>query len=159
MLLDAAAALHRLDLLTVVAGDGPLRAGLQRRIDDEGLPVRLLGRRDDVPDLLAAADVVVSTAPSGRGSPLGLQEALHAGAAVVATDAGRHGGRHRGRRRSWSPPVTPPPCPQPVRDVVPHGGIRDNLRSTAGSGPGTCPREPTPLEAALRAYASVGAAG
>ncbi len=51
------------------------------------MPLLLLGRRDDVPDLLAAADVVVS-ASRWEGQPLGLQEALRAGAAIVATDAG-----------------------------------------------------------------------
>jgi glycosyltransferase involved in cell wall biosynthesis len=87
-LLDAAAALRPgAGSLWVVAGDGPLRGPLDVRIADERLPVRLLGRRDDVPDLLAAADVVVSTAV-WEGQPLWLQEALAAGAPVVATDAG-----------------------------------------------------------------------
>ena len=70
-----------------VAGDGPRYEELERIIDDEALPVRLLGRRDDVPALLAAADVVVSTA-QWEGQPLWLQEALHAGAPIVATDVG-----------------------------------------------------------------------
>ena len=71
----------------VVAGDGPLRGALQERIDAGQLPVRLLGRRADVPDLLAAADVVVSTS-EWEGQPLGVQEALAVGAPVVATDVG-----------------------------------------------------------------------
>ena len=54
------------------------------------LPVVLLGHRDDVPDLLAAADLVVSTAV-WEGQPLWLQEALALGAAVVATDVGGTG--------------------------------------------------------------------
>lgn len=73
--------------LTVVAGDGPMRAGLAGRIDAERLPVRLLGTRSDLPDLLAAADVVV--VPSRwEGQPLIVQEALHAGAPLVATAVG-----------------------------------------------------------------------
>jgi len=80
-------ALEGVDLLVAVAGEGPERAGLERRVVDEQVPVRLLGARDDVPDLLAAADVVVSTA-RWEGQPIGLQEALHAGAAIVATDVG-----------------------------------------------------------------------
>ena len=75
-------------MLVVVAGDGPLRQRLAARIDDEGLPVRLLGWRDDVPDLLDAADVVVSSAVWGEGQPIAVQQALHAGAALVATDVG-----------------------------------------------------------------------
>lgn len=73
--------------LFLLAGDGPLREALQARIDAERLPVRLLGDRDDVPDLLAAATVVVW--PSRwEGQPLSLSEALMAGRPVVATAVG-----------------------------------------------------------------------
>ncbi len=73
--------------LFVVAGDGPLRDSLQRRIDDTAAPVVLLGHRDDVPDLLAAADlVVVSSVWEARS--LAAQEALRAGRPLVATDVG-----------------------------------------------------------------------
>jgi glycosyltransferase involved in cell wall biosynthesis len=71
----------------VVAGDGPLRDHLADRIADLGAPVDLLGRRSDVPDLFAAADVVVSTAV-WEGQPISVQEALQLGAPIVATDAG-----------------------------------------------------------------------
>ncbi|WP_341360699.1 glycosyltransferase [Georgenia sp. M64] len=71
----------------VVVGDGPLRARLTDRVRDAGLPVVLAGRREDVPELLAAADVVVSTA-TWEGQPIAVQEALRAGAPVVATDVG-----------------------------------------------------------------------
>ncbi len=70
-----------------VAGDGPLRAQLEDRIRAEDLPVRLLGRRDDVADLLAAADVALSTSV-WEGQPVFVQEALRAGVPLVATDAG-----------------------------------------------------------------------
>lgn len=71
----------------LVAGAGPRELELAERITEANLPVRLLGSRSDVADLLAAADVVVSTAV-WEGQPIGIQEALHAGAAIVATDAG-----------------------------------------------------------------------
>jgi glycosyltransferase involved in cell wall biosynthesis len=49
--------------------------------------VRLLGRRDDVPELLAAADAVVL--PSRwEARALIAQEALHAGVPLVATAVG-----------------------------------------------------------------------
>lgn len=73
--------------LWLIAGDGPVKGELAAQIQLRGLPVRLLGPRRDVPDLLAAADIVVSTAV-WEGQPIGIQEALHAGAAIVATDAG-----------------------------------------------------------------------
>ncbi|GGL43747.1 glycosyltransferase family 4 protein [Planomonospora parontospora] len=73
--------------LFLVAGDGPLREGLQRRIDREGLPVRLLGNRDDVADLLGVARALV--VPSRwEGQPLSVQEALRAGTPVIATAVG-----------------------------------------------------------------------
>ncbi|WP_326795139.1 glycosyltransferase family 4 protein [Streptomyces sp. NBC_01808] len=73
--------------LLAVAGEGPARGKLQRRIDAEKLPVRLLGRRDDLPRLLAAADVAVLSSP-WEARPVLAQEALHAGAPLVATAVG-----------------------------------------------------------------------
>src|SRR5260370_3081231 len=73
--------------LVAMAGSGPLAAELARRIDAERLPLRLLGQRGDVPALLAAADGFVL--PSRwEGQPLILQEALRAGAAILATRTG-----------------------------------------------------------------------
>jgi glycosyltransferase involved in cell wall biosynthesis len=75
-----------LPLLAAVAGEGPLAEQL-RRAGEAGAPLRLLGPRRDVADLLAAADLVV--VPSlWEGQPLIVQEALHAGVPVLATDAG-----------------------------------------------------------------------
>ncbi|MFF0853693.1 glycosyltransferase family 4 protein [Streptomyces sp. NPDC003280] len=89
VLLDAARAWRGLAPvpLVVVAGEGPLRPGLQRRIEDEELPVRLVGRRDDVPELLAAADLALLTSRWESRSVLA-QEALHAGVPLVATRVG-----------------------------------------------------------------------
>ncbi len=93
LLLDAVAILDRQgrrppgSLVAVVAGDGPLEADLAAQIRQRHLPVRLLGRREDVEALLREADVVVL--PSvWEGQPLVAQEALRAGAALVATDVG-----------------------------------------------------------------------
>lgn len=73
----------------VIAGEGPDRPALEARVSatHEQTDVRLIGHRDDLPDLLLAADVVVSSA-RWEGQPVWLQEALHAGAPVVATDVG-----------------------------------------------------------------------
>jgi glycosyltransferase involved in cell wall biosynthesis len=76
-----------LPVVAVVAGDGPLAGELQSRIDAEALPVRLLGRRSDVADLFAAADVAVCSSV-WEGQPLVVQEALRLGAPLVATDVG-----------------------------------------------------------------------
>ncbi|MEV5015067.1 glycosyltransferase family 4 protein [Streptomyces sp. NPDC053780] len=90
VLLDAARVWRRLDPapLVVVAGEGPLRAELQGRIESEGLPVLLAGRRDDVPDLLAAADLALLPARRETGRSVLAQEALHACVPLVAAEAG-----------------------------------------------------------------------
>ena len=94
LLLEAAAILSRevdagrLAAFTwALAGDGPGREEAAERIAAEQLPVTLLGRRTDAPALMEAADVVVQTS-LWEGQPLTIQEALRAGAAIVATDVG-----------------------------------------------------------------------
>jgi glycosyltransferase involved in cell wall biosynthesis len=92
VLLDAAARWageERLSALPLVAvaGDGPLHDELADRIRDELLPVTLLGRRDDVADLLGAADLCVL--PSRwEARSLTAQEALRTGTPLVATRTG-----------------------------------------------------------------------
>ncbi|MGW7819236.1 glycosyltransferase family 4 protein [Streptomyces puniciscabiei] len=89
LLLDAARAWRDLDPvpLVVIAGEGPLRTELQRRIEDERLPVRLIGHREDVPELLAAADLALLTSSWESRSVLA-QEALYARVPLVATRVG-----------------------------------------------------------------------
>ncbi|MFD5148651.1 glycosyltransferase family 4 protein [Streptomyces sp. NPDC058401] len=89
VLLDAAREWRNLDPvpLLVIAGEGPMRAELARRIETEGLPVRLLGRRRDAARLLAAADVAVLPSRWEARSPLA-QEALRLGVPLVATAVG-----------------------------------------------------------------------
>ncbi|MDX6199977.1 MAG: hypothetical protein QOJ79_3128 [Actinomycetota bacterium] len=71
------------DAVVAVAGDGPQRAELEASAPQ----VRWLGRRDDVADLYAAADVVVL--PSiWEARSLTAQEALRAGRPLVAADVG-----------------------------------------------------------------------
>lgn len=70
-------------------GDGPLRAVLEHRAGriGDGIDVRFHGFRDDLPDVLPAADVVV-LASINEGLPLALLEAMAAGAPVVSTAVG-----------------------------------------------------------------------
>lgn len=86
VLLDAWALLGG-DAVLLLAGDGSLRAELTRRVATSGLAdrVRLLGNRDDVPDLLAAADLTVLTS-DWEGMPVAVLESLAAGRPVVASD-------------------------------------------------------------------------
>ncbi len=70
-----------------IAGDGPLRAALQAEIDQLGLNAVLLGHREDVADLLAAADVLALSS-TWEARALAVQEAMRAGVPVVATRVG-----------------------------------------------------------------------
>ena len=73
--------------ITLIAGDGPLEAELAAQIDQADAPVRLLGRRTDVANLLATADMVLL--PSvWEARSLVAQEAMRAGVAIISTTAG-----------------------------------------------------------------------
>lgn len=89
LLVDAASRLadHPCRPLILIAGEGPEQVSLEQRITDTSAPVRLLGARSDVADLLAAADMAVL--PSRwEGSPLFAHEALAAGVPLIATRVG-----------------------------------------------------------------------
>lgn len=89
LLLEAATLIKQrgIDFTWLVAGDGPLKAQLNQQIATAALPVKLLGRREDIGALLSQADVVVQTS-YWEGQPLTLREAMQAGRAIVATDVG-----------------------------------------------------------------------
>jgi glycosyltransferase involved in cell wall biosynthesis len=79
----------RLRLLLVGGGSPEAEAELRETIDRFGVTDRVLlaGRRDDVPDVLAAADVAVL--PSDyEGQPLALMEYMAAARPIVATRVG-----------------------------------------------------------------------
>jgi glycosyltransferase involved in cell wall biosynthesis len=74
------------DAVLLLAGDGPNRADIVRRIASAGLEdrIRVLGARTDVDWLLAAADVSV-LATDWEGLPISILEAMAAGVPVVAS--------------------------------------------------------------------------
>lgn len=77
------------EALFLLAGDGPERERLEARAAELGLGerVRFLGRREDVPQLLAACDVFAL--PSlYEGSSLAVLEAMAAGIPVVSSAIG-----------------------------------------------------------------------
>jgi len=89
VLVEAAARWRRRDPVpaVVIAGNGPTYLDLVRQISTMRAPVTLLGHRDDVADLLAAADVaVVSSVWEAR--QLFAQEAMRAGVPLVTTAVG-----------------------------------------------------------------------
>jgi glycosyltransferase involved in cell wall biosynthesis len=91
-LLDAIDILQHVEpsVLTLIAGDGPQRKMLESRAKAftlvESGRVRFLGARDDVPELIAACDIVAL--PSRyEGLPNIVMEAMRAEKPVVATNA------------------------------------------------------------------------
>jgi glycosyltransferase involved in cell wall biosynthesis len=88
-LFRALAALDSGSFHAQVAGDGPDRAAVEQLRETLGLQaaVELLGTSDDVPALLADADIFVLSSRS-EGLPLSILEAMARGLPVVATAVG-----------------------------------------------------------------------
>ncbi|MCO5999400.1 glycosyltransferase [Actinoallomurus rhizosphaericola] len=154
-LLDAAAGWARMDppALVVIAGDGPLEHELRDRIAEENLPVRLLGRRTDVPDLLTAADVAVL--PSvWEGQPLIVQEVLRAGRPLVATRVGGVPGMV-GDAALLVPPGDAGELERAVRRVLEDRALADRLASAATERASRLPTEDDAVDQLLSVYARV----
>jgi glycosyltransferase involved in cell wall biosynthesis len=77
----------RFDVVLQLVGDGPDRAEYEADLQRRGLAdaVEFLGYRYDIPELTAAADVVVLTSLK-EGIPRALMQAMAVGVPVVATD-------------------------------------------------------------------------
>src|SRR6185503_1285275 len=73
----------------IMAGDGPLRAGLEARAVALGIHERVLwlGARADVSDLVEASDLFVVSSQR-EGLSLSLLEAMRGGRAAVVTRVG-----------------------------------------------------------------------
>lgn len=80
---------YQLDVRLLIVGDGPLRQHLEFRSGELGLSNRVyfLGSRNDVPRLLASADLFVLTSET-EGMPAVLIEAGMSGLPSVAFDVG-----------------------------------------------------------------------
>ncbi|GGK84309.1 glycosyl transferase [Sphaerisporangium melleum] len=150
-LLDAARGPYGQDAaapLFVVAGEGPLRGALQERIDAEALPVRLLGDRADVADLLGAADAVI--VPSRwEGQPLSVQEALRAGRPIIATAVGGIPGMV-GDAALLVPPGDAAALRAQIAGLLGDPGLAGRLSAAAAARP--LPGEQDALSAAVAAY-------
>jgi glycosyltransferase involved in cell wall biosynthesis len=74
------------ELIGVVAGDGPDRPAVEAAAAHHDT-IRLLGHREDVPNLLGAADIFV-LASEYEALPMAILEAMGAGLPVLATRVG-----------------------------------------------------------------------
>jgi glycosyltransferase involved in cell wall biosynthesis len=73
----------------LIAGEGEERGNLEALIAETNMEstVKLIGRRFDVPDLLANSDIFVFTSET-EGSPNAVMEAMAAGLPVITSNAG-----------------------------------------------------------------------
>lgn len=153
-LIEAAARWRDLDPppLLAIAGDGPLAADLRAQAASLGVDAAFLGRRDDVPSLLAAATVFVL--PSRwEGQPLILQEALRAGAAIVATRVGGIPDLVGDDAAMLVPPGDAQALAAAVRAVLVDPPLAARLRAGAAARGTALPTPADAVAAALTAYA------
>jgi glycosyltransferase involved in cell wall biosynthesis len=136
--------------LLVIAGEGPRRAAVQRRVECEELPVRLLGRREDAARLLPVADLAVLLVPWAARAPLA-EEALRAGVPLVATAVG---GVHElvGDAGVLVPYGDPGALGAAVRALLRDPGRRAALAEAGRARAGSWPTEDTTVAQVLSVY-------
>ncbi|HEY0719491.1 MAG TPA: glycosyltransferase family 4 protein, partial [Streptosporangiaceae bacterium] len=140
--------------LLAIAGAGPLQAELAAAAAPLGPSVVLLGQRDDVPSLLAAADLFVL--PSRwEGQPLILQEALRAGRPIVATRAGGTPDLTGADAALLIPPDDPDALAAAVHRVLADEALAGRLAGAARDRARTLPSPGSAVEAALAIYREV----
>ena len=153
-LLAAAASLQHRDPapLVVIAGDGPLAGRLAAQSRAAGTEVRFLGQRDDVPALLAVADVVV--VPSRwEGQPLIVQEALRAGRPLVASRVGGIPALTGEAGALLVPPDDPGRLASSVAAVLDDPVLSGHLATAAAARAAALPSPSVAVDAAVAVYA------
>jgi glycosyltransferase involved in cell wall biosynthesis len=138
----------------VIVGAGRLGPELRQLAGVLGVDAEFPGRRDDVAALLAAASVVVL--PSlWEGQPLILQEALRAGAPVVASRTGGIPDLTGEDAAVLVPPGQPGPLAAAVREVLVNPARADELRAAARDRAASLPTVDDAVAAVLASYATV----
>jgi glycosyltransferase involved in cell wall biosynthesis len=153
VLLDAAAAWQdrRPAPLLVIAGEGPLAGELAARARRSGVDVTFLGRRDDVPTLIAAADVMV--VPSmWEARALVVQEALRAGTPLVASRVGGIPDLTGEDAALLVPPRDSGLLAAAVLSVLGDQELAARLRAAALARAGALPSESDAVDAAITVY-------
>jgi glycosyltransferase involved in cell wall biosynthesis len=136
-----------------IAGDGPLRAELQARIDADGLNAVLLGHRSDVADLMAAADVFVLCS-RWEARALVVQEAMRAGLPVVATAVGGTP-ELAGGAALLVPPGDPAALAQAVKQVLADPAEHARLRAAGVARAGALAGLPEVVDELCEIYAAL----
>jgi glycosyltransferase involved in cell wall biosynthesis len=155
-LIEAAARWRDLDPppLLAIAGDGPLAGELRAKAASLGVDAAFLGHRDDAASLLATA-TVFALPSRWEGQPLVLQEALQAGAAIVAT---RVGGIPDlvGDAAVLVSPGDPPALAAAVAAILTDPSLAARLRAAASRRAEGLPTVDDAVTAAVAAYRASG---
>jgi glycosyltransferase involved in cell wall biosynthesis len=138
----------------VIAGEGPLLGRLRDQAASLGVDAEFLGHRDDVPALLAACDVFALPS-TWEGQPLAVQEALLAGAAIVATKVGGVPDLVGPQAAYLVRPGDAAELAAGVRAVLTSRSLAARLRAAAARRARSLPTEQDAITAALAAYATV----
>lgn len=127
----ALSALARLpsEFAFVLAGEGPLRGALQAQATALGIAgrVRILGSRNDIPSVLAAATVCLQSSRV-EGFGIAAIEAMASGLPVVASDAPGLGEVVRGAGLLF-PPGDAEACAKALSRAFLEPGLADSLRA------------------------------
>jgi glycosyltransferase involved in cell wall biosynthesis len=152
-LIEAAATWRdrRPEPVLVIAGAGPLAGDLAAKARDLGVSVRFLGRRDDIGDLLAVADVFAL--PSRwEGQPLVLQEAMRAGRPIVATDVGGVRDLTGDEAALLVKPGDPAAFAASVLNVLNDAGLASRLGKAAAFQAAALPTESEAVQSVIEIY-------
>ena len=146
---------RRPEPVLVIAGTGPLAGDLAAQARDLGVTARFLGRRDDVGDLLAVADVFAL--PSRwEGQPLVLQEAMRAGRPIVATDVGGVRDLAGDEGALLVKPDDPAALAASVRSVLDDPGLAARLSKAAAHRAAALPTETEAVDTVIELYRRLG---
>ena len=135
----------------VIAGEGPLAAGLRAQASQVGADVLFLGARQDVPALLAVADVVI--VPSRwEARALILQEAMRSGRPIVATNVGGTPELTGGDSAVLVPPEDPAALAAAVLNVLDDPVLGARLGEAASTRSTSFPTQKDGVNAAVSIY-------
>jgi glycosyltransferase involved in cell wall biosynthesis len=158
VLIDAAARWRTLSPapVVVVAGSGPSYMQLAQRASAVRADVTLLGHRNDVPDLLAGADLAVVTS-DWEARQLFAQEALRAGVPLIATAVGGLPGLV-GDAARLVPPGDVDALDAAVRELLADPALMSRYAAAGPARAAGWPAEADTVSDVLAAYAEVTAA-
>ena len=136
----------------LIAGTGPLAARLATQATGLGVDAEFGGWSDDVPALLAGADVFVLPS-EWEGQPLVLQEALAAGRPIVATEVGGVRALTGDDAAVLVPPGDPAALAAAILRVLDDPGLAASLTAAAQARAAALPSEDDAVAAVLALYA------